>query len=429
MKRFFNGAMAVGAMAGILGCMPTASGRTAKTSAITGKSAMDICKLSWDYEPVEYLNITDLGHYMVEIHGVSVNDIEGALVYGSGKNDIYVKGSCSGTAKKNSRNEVLVSHSMDVEISRRPGYLTRISDGKYDTLLITYGGSGTNYKYTPEELAKLDKDVDYLKFLPFTASDTMNEAGLYIAMDMRCGDAEGGMDCPGTNPGKPRACVLSAPSLVALNCGTVREAIDFLNDSYDWYTMAFTYENGDSIFWNMAFLIGDATGEYGLVEFGRNGVYFTPYQNFQSNYYIHPLLSERATVNMGHGRAAALLEGLMSVDTEQDIFENQKKARYRYQMENPSWEYYSDAHALTDVNIRRTLSDEELAAIYDKEIIHTGGFDDNMEKLEAYYNGDESGLRNDEFVWLGTITSGVNCAKKHATIEMWEDGTIFEVQW
>ena len=385
--------------------------------------------LNWDCEPVEYEHFTDLGHYMIELKGISVNDIPAALAYHAKTGDSYATNACSGTAKKNDRNQVLMSHSMEVESSQHPGFITRISDGKYDTLMITYTGSAGPYRYTPEDLAKMDQDPDYLRSVPIKATDVMNETGLYMSVDMRAGDAEGGMDCPGTNPGKPRASALSAPALVGLNCATVKEAIAFLNDSYDWYTLAFGYASGASYSWNMAFLIGDATGEYGLIEFGRNGVYFTPYQNFQSNYYIHPLLAERATLNHGHGRAAELLGGLVDVQTEQDILANQKNGKYSHEMFRPSWEFYSDAEGLSDINVRRTLSAEEQARIFDEEVIHTGGIPDNVEKLAAYFAGDETGLRDDGFVWLSTIMTGVNCATKHAIIEMWENNTIIEVQW
>jgi len=394
-----------------------------------GRESKKVISYNWKSTPVEYKNFTDVGHYMLEVKGLSVADIDRALVTTAKLNDGYRTNGCSGTIKKNNKNEVLMSHSMDMDISQTPGFLARITDGKYDTVLLTYIGAQGRYKYNAKELAALDKDEEYLKAMPFNATDVMNEKGLYMCVDMRCGDANSQMDCPGTNPGKPRASALMAPALVSLNCATVKEALQFLQNSYDWYTVFFSYPNGDSFRWSMAFLIGDATGEYGLVEFGRNGVYFTPYQNFQSNYYIHPLLSERATINHGHGRAAALLQGLMDVQTEKDIYENQKKARYTHQLLNPSWKYYSDAQSLSDVNVRRTMPAEQQAAIYHKELIQAGGFKDNIEKLKAYHEGKEEALRNDANLWMGSITSGVNCAKKRAMIEMWENGTVINIKW
>jgi len=399
------------------------------TFAASAKAVKKVVSYNWKITSVEYQNFTDLGHYMLEVKGLSVADIDRALVTTAKMNDGYRRNGCSGTIKKNSKYEVLMSHSMDMDISQTPGFLARITDGKYDTVLLSYIGSQCRYKYNAEELFALDKDVEYLKAMPFNATDVMNEKGLYMCVDMRCGDVNSQMDCPGTNPGKPRASALMAPALIGLNCATVREALQFLQNSYDWYTVFFSYPNGDSFRWSMAFLIGDATGEYGLVEFGRNGVYFTPYQNFQSNYYIHPLLSERATINHGHGRAAALLQGLMDVETEKDIYENQKKARYTHQLMNPSWEYYSDAQSLSDVNVRRKMPTKQQAAIYDKEIIHAGGINDNLEKLKAYHDGNEDALRNDAVLWMGSITTGVNCGKKRAMIEMWENGTVINIKW
>ncbi len=385
--------------------------------------------LKWDSESVEYEHFIDHGHYMLELKNAGVKDIDEALETMALRNDNYSANCCSGTIKKNDKNEVLMSHSMDVEISTCPGFLSRISDGKYDTIIITYAGAGTGYNYDSEGLAALDKDERLLKLAPFQATDVINEAGLYMALDMRCGDEESGMDCPGTNPGKPRAGQLGAPALVGINCGTVKEAIEFLNNSYDWYTFSFKDPDGTPHSWSMAFLIGDATGEYGLVEFGRNGVFFTPYQNFQSNYYIHPLLAERATKNHGHGRAAALLDGLMDVKDEYDIMENQKKARYHIQLRNPSWEYFSDCESLCDINVRRSLSQEEMLKTVDKEIVHVGDCDDVLKRLSAYYEGDEQRLRELNMIWMGTITTGVNCRKKRAMVQMWENDTEFEIQW
>jgi len=390
----------------------------------------DIVKIKYDTKIVEYENFYDLGNYMLELKGSSIKDLDRSLAYfTSHGHDVYKGNACSGSIKKNNKNEVLMSHSMDLEISNRPGYISRISDGKYDTFLLTYKGGSTLYKYTPEELRKMDKDLDYIKELPFSATDVFNEKGLYACVAMRCGDAAGGMDCPGTNPGKTRACVNYAPALVALNCATVKEAVAFLKDSYDWYTLTYVDITNTILTWNMAFLIGDASGEYGLVEFGRNGVFFTPYQNFQSNYYIHPLLCERALENHGHGRAAALLDGLMDVQTEADIMENQKKARYRNQIFNPSWEYFSDVEKLKNINVRRSMSNEMMLKEFDEYFFHIGGIDDHYDKLKAYYAGDETGLREDSMIWLGTITTGVNCVTKHMLLEMWENGTNFEIQW
>jgi len=396
---------------------------------VTSKKVLDIVKPKWNLKQVEYENFTDLGNYMLAVRNYSVNDLDIGLAQFTKNNDIYQGNACSGTIKKNSKGEVLMSHSMDVEISQTPGFLTRISDGRYDTLCLTYGGGTGRYKYNPEELKMLDKDTDYLKAMPLTATAVFNEKGLYMSVDMRCGDTKGGMDCPGTNPGKKRACVLSAAALTGINCGTVREAVEFLKDSYDWYTMTYVDNIGTTLTWNMAFLIGDATGEYGLVEFGRNGVFFTPYQCFQSNYYIHPLLAERAVDNHGHGRANALIGGLMDVQTELELMENQKEARYHIQLLNPSWEYFSDCDELMNINVRRAMSDEMMLKVCDEFFLHAGGVHDHREKLLRYYEGDEKGLRDDGILWMGTITSGVNCAKKHATFEMWENGTIFEVQW
>jgi len=380
--------------------------------------------VNWNYKAVEHKGYTDLGKYVIDFGMIDQDGLERGRLVVNSRVDTLTAPACTGIVKHNSKGEVIMGRNQDLELSNYPVFIAHYVGGKYEAVSFNYNNYGL-IRY--DEYQKgVELPENFREMMAAASCDAFNDAGLYIQADMRT--AKGHMSS-GTNPGAKRVCMGTLAAFVSQNAATVKEALAYLN-TLDIFSPGATDDGQSRAEWDGGYMIGDATGEYGLVEFGRNGVYFTPYQTFQSNYYIHPLLSERAVINHGHGRASTLLDGLMDVQTEQEILENQKKARYHFMMEEPSWKYYSDVESLANVNERRTLSPEEQAALFDAEIIHAGGIDDNLEKLAAYYAGDESGLRGDETIWMGSITSGVNCATKHAIIQMWEkDDTTIEIQW
>ena len=376
--------------------------------------------LSWESKNEVYNNFTDLGNYVVMMNQADFKDFPAANEAIGSTRDAYAP-SCTATVKKNSKGEVIVGRNMDVEISRTPAYITQIAGGTYRTVSFTYAGETGRYRY--DELDQLDADAEYLSEIPYLATDTMNEAGLYIESNMREMDDKFPMYCTGTNPGRTRACVVSAPTLTALNCATVDEAIAYLRDSYDWYTLSFRVGgDGEQKAWNLAMIIGDATGNYGLVEFGMNGVYYTPYANGQGNYYIHPALAEYALTGSGYGRLAAALEGLPGCETEQDMMHNMEACMWKKEILEPGSLGYSDY--LLDLNERRAAGRAKMQKGFEEQL---APFHD---AIVAYYEGDEEALRENGSVWTTSFNFGVNCSAKHLLLRLWErDDVIVEYQW
>ena len=378
-------------------------------------------KINWNSNAVAHKHFKDLGEYVVELNPVKLSEFDEVLGALNKQND-YFKPACTATVKKNAKGEVIVGRNMDVEISQEPAYIGHITEAKYETVTFSYTGVSGRYNY--DQLAQLDEDEEYCKMLPFMATDAFNETGLFIEANMRESDTEFNLYSDSTNPGKKRACMLSIPALVAANCSTVEETLDFLRESYDWYTLGFAHGGSqDSIYyWNLACVIGDATGNYGLVEFGRNGIYYVPYANGQANYYISPELAEYAVNGTGYGRFSAALKGLPSCETARDMLDNMKSCMWKKELLEPGSLGYSDQEP--NVSLRRTTPAAEMQRQMEEK------FTPLQPLLKAFYAGDEQGLRSNGSVWTTSFNFGVNCAEKYLILRFWEkDSVILEWQW
>nr|AIF26651.1 hypothetical protein [uncultured bacterium fosmid pJB77G10] len=380
-------------------------------------------KINWESKNIKYKHFVDAGKYVLFMNDVDYVDVEKSLEYIRTHKDPF-NGGCTATVKLNSKGEVIVGRNMDVTVSQSPAIISHIVGGKYDTLSFYFGGNNADYTY--QQLDEMDNDEGVLSLIPYAGTDAMNETGLYIEANMR--EPDKGYEkifCTGTNPGKPRACILSAATLIALNCSTVEEAVAFLRDSYDWYALGFdarSYGFGLEL-WNLSLIIGDAQGNRGLVEFGMNGIYYTPYPNGQGNYYIHPKLAEYSIRGSGYGRFAAALEHLEECETEWDMLHNMENSMMRQVILEPGCLGYSDLQQ--DVNIRRETPEEELKELYIKK---NEPFIEPA--IEYYYKGNEKPLRDNGGIWTTSLNFGVNCATKHLILRFWEkDDTIFEYQW
>jgi len=375
---------------------------------------------NWNYEPVAYQHFRDHGNYFLEMNDADASEFEATRPMINMEVDGW-KAGCTATVKRNRKGEVIVGRNMDVDVSQNPAFLTRVGGGKYQTVAFTYCGLGGKYRY--DHLKEMDADDAYCRSIAFRATDAFNEKGLYVEMNLREMDSERDFYCHGTNPGKPRVCMNSAAALVAMNCATVGDVMDFLMNSYDWYTPSLTVSGyGNKVLCNMALLIGDATGEYGLFEFANDKVYFTPYANGQGNYYIHPELNEYAVEGSGYGRLAGALPGLPGCETARDMMDNMMKISFIKEMTNPGSLGYSDYE--TNINKRRAVSREELQKQFEQFVSPL------QPALKAYFEGDDTPLRESGSVWTTSFNFGVNCAEKHLILRLWErDDAVIEYQF
>ena len=406
MKRaIFSGLAACAAVALASGCVGKAAGTY---------------RLNWQQEPVRYAHFTDAGKYLLIQEDVDYSECAKVLEDIGRRNDLF-KAGCTATAKLNRKGEVILGRNMDVEISQNPAVMTRIVGGPHEVVSFFYGG--VNTKYTYAQLDEIDADVDFLRQCAFKGTDAMNEAGLYVEANMREMDDEVDLYCSGVNPGKPRACLLSAPVIIAANCATVPEALAFLQDSYDWYTLGYHDKLEDkTALWNLALMIGDAQGNFGLVEFAQNKIRFTPYANGQGNYYIHPSIAEYADVGTGYGRLAAALEGLPACETAEDMLHNMEACMWRREILDPGCLGYSDAEG--SLAARRALSQDALQRMMEKEM------EPHQAAAREFYAGNEGPLRDDGTIWTTGFNFGVNCAEKRLVLRLWEsDGAIVDYRW
>lgn len=269
------------------------------------------CKFHWDIRNKKYKNFTDLGNYVIDCDCHSAFDFDSALEYVNKHLDIRSSYGCSALGTRTPNGDVLIGRNLDLTVSQFPCYITHVKYGNYETLNFTYD-EFSKEKVTYEELLRSQMiQPDFFNALPMFATDSMNSEGLYIEYNMR--NYEDSFICLGTNPSAPiRACTISLPFLVTSHCATIKEALCFLRNEVDWYTLIDeTIASG----WNLCCMIGDATGAYGLLEIANDEIKFLPEQHGQGNYYIYPEFNSISRGQSGYGR---LQFGLERIDTIQN---------------------------------------------------------------------------------------------------------------
>lgn len=224
-------------------------------------------------------------------------------------------GGCSCVAKNLDDGRVIFGRNMDLDISNKCAYVVRTAcKDKYKTIGLAY----TFRDYSPdyEDVKENGLPSEFGKILPFICDDVMNEKGLFIEVNMRNGEVwPGGQDkfaCSGTNSfSKERVYMFGIPRYIGENCATVEEAVK-LAKTLNVYS--------EEKYWNYCFMIGDAYGNYGLLEFCMNEVFWLPYQKAQANFYVNEIGNSLQDQKTGQGRYNNLMEGVDKVKTKEDMF-------------------------------------------------------------------------------------------------------------
>jgi len=295
--------------------------------------------VNWQAKIVRYSNFTDLGNYVLELPDFTdPASLERGRILAAEAVDHgdITKLGCTAMVARNKKGEVVFGRNMDMEVSQKPGYVYRSTFGKYKNISVTYM-PGFYIKY--DEILKNGKiEQEFLDRAPMEATDSFNEKGLYIECNMRSGypeitnyglhSAHGETHrADGVAWKDLRMCVLSLPYVVTQNCATVKEAIDYIKNSYDWYTISKPGIQEDG--WNLTFLIGDATGEYGLLEIAQDEVSYIPYQYGQANYYITPKWNVFDTRGCGQGRLAGVAKQVNTFQTATEAMDAMKAIMWR----------------------------------------------------------------------------------------------------
>ncbi len=300
---------------------------------------------TWDSRTIEHKNFKDLGNYVIELPDITdPSTLEKGLMavnYLCDHGDMSKIG-CTAMAKHNSDGDVVIGRNMDLEISQKPAYVYSTSFGRYRNVCVTYSPTtGADY----EDVKKMDEiDPNLVPFIVYSCCDALNEKGLYAEVDLR--EANPRLSCYGLHSkrgetvrddGTPwtdlRACTVSVVQLVTQNCATVKEAVEFLKNSYDWYTVTAASDDPnrgsmvDSC--NMALLVGDATGEFGVIEVAQDEVRYVPYQFGHANFYIDPVWACLDTCGAGIGRLAKVPDVIQDVETLEDAMDAMKPIMWK----------------------------------------------------------------------------------------------------
>lgn len=282
----------------------------------------------------KYFNFTDLSNYVIDCDRHQNFEFNAALDYVNKRYDIGRRMGCTALATRANNGDVLIGRNLDLTCSQLPCYITHIKTKKYDTLNFTYDElyeGGLKY----DELLRVGKiNYEYFNALPMLAADSMNSAGLYIEYNMR--EYEEQFICFGTNPSAPiRVCTYSIPFMVAANCATVKEALEYLH-TLDLYTLV---DKSVASGWNLCCMIGDATGSYGLIEIAHDEIKFLPMQHGQGNYYIYPEFNSTSRNQSGYGRLQFGLERIDKIQTDDQMADIMNKIMWKNEILNIPYAY------------------------------------------------------------------------------------------
>lgn len=296
----------------------------------TGKASF-----KWKTADVKYENFTDLGDYVIECDRHDNFDFNRAVEYANAHFDMTGSGGCSALATRTDSGDVIIGRNLDMTVSQYPCFISYAEFGKYATVNFTYNDLFADaVKY--EDLLKDGRiNDDYYNVLPLISTDSMNSEGLYMEYNMR--EFEKQFICMGTNPDADiRICSLCLPFVVTSNCATVDEALEYMKEKLDIYTLIDdTVASG----WNLCFMIGDAKGNYGLIEIGNDEIKYLPGQHGQANYYIYPEFNSTSRNQSGYGRLQFGLERIGKVQNDRDMSELMEQLMWRNEILNIPYAY------------------------------------------------------------------------------------------
>ncbi len=311
---------------------------------------------NWNCEIVEHKGFKDLGNYVIELPDftdpavLERGRLAGNYLADHGESPYF---GCTAMVKKNSKGEIIVGRNMDLDISQSPAYVFKTTMGKYKNFCVSYS-PGFYLPY--DEIQKLDEiDPDMAAMIMMSSCDCINEKGFYIEVNLReytqelcCYGMHSSRGEKTRDDGTPwsdlRACTTNVCQIVSQNCATVQEAVEFINNSYDWYTiapapgMSLAVSNN-----NLCCLVGDATGEYGIIEFAQDQINYLPYQFGQANYYLTPKWNALETTGPGHGRLDMVSKVIVPVETKEEAMDAMKPIMWRNET---LW--IGESHRITD---------------------------------------------------------------------------------
>lgn len=322
-------------------------------------------------------------------------------------------GGCTCVAKKTDDGTMMLGRNMDLTICDKAAYVFRTKcDGCYETINTCFTFRDVSPSY--ETVLKKGLGEQFEKVLPFLSDDVMNSEGLYCEINMREGEVwptgETKFGCAGTNPDSDeRIYLFTLPMYICLNCATVDEALDYV-DTLDIYSMYGNEMDANTY----CFMLADKTGRYGLLEFGKDKIYWNEGQQAQANFFINENLSKIQELKAGVGRYDKVMEGIDDVQTEDDMYKLIDSVSY-YQTYYPDKCQFDNRSEFIGILPNWTtehMMKEEYRQDIERTVSNVGEYLDSCTREE---------IMNDNYFWESVFTEVVNCNKKTIKIRFYED--------
>ncbi|HJJ27801.1 MAG TPA: linear amide C-N hydrolase [Methanocorpusculum sp.] len=266
-----------------------------------------------DYRDKNLSGVIDLGTYPAELYSdmkLNANNTINKRLLSE------TPALCSCLVKEMDDGSLYMGRNMDLPSSVNPCFIFRI-DGSADTYATVGMGYFNLVLQTFDQIVENSAVIsDYYYGFPTIASDTMNEKGLVIEVNMRNECKE--INCSGTNPDAEITVLESGLTLpMAMHCANIEEALAFVN-SLNIQSFDNPYLN-----WHLAYTLMDATGRYGVMEFVNNQVVWHEgrpgYACGQTNFFWD--LDARAAnkCDMGFGRWDNMMRYYSDITNAEDM--------------------------------------------------------------------------------------------------------------
>jgi len=288
-------------------------------------------------KPVVHNGYTDLGDYVIDLGEITKEEFDKGVKIVNEKMGSIPKTACTAVVKRNLKGEVIIGRNQDMEVSNYPAYISHLASGRYKAVTFFYNNTGDA---TYEELKGDYQMTDGFRGLySVVATDAFNECGLYVQWNMRTSIGASS----GTNPGRQRFPMGTLAALIAANCSTVKETLKFLKEEVDVYSASANPDDPGKSGWEAGYLVSDATGEYGIIEFFKNRIYFTPYPNGHCNAFVSPKLFPQELLGSGYGRLDMAIQSMFGAETEAQMLEAIHKADWRREIEDIEYSHLDEA--------------------------------------------------------------------------------------
>lgn len=316
-------------------------------------------------------------------------------------------GGCTAVAKKLDNKDLIVGRNMDLNISNKLAYIhkTKLKDC-YETIGLTY----TFRDISPDldDFKKNGLSKEFRNLIPHMADDMLNSEGLYVEINMREKETmEDGSDKfsnSGTNVSSDhKVYIFELPYYISLHCATVKEAVDYVK------TLNVYSKKG---YWNYAFMIADAKGNYGVLEIANNKVYWKDKQNCQTNFYVNKNLNKIQQNKVGVGRYDLAVKDVKKVKNEADMMKLMKTLNYSNFYKPDTCKFDIRPECVEDgVPYDYVMQPKIKSMIYDK-VRQEGQAIEKMSRQE---------LQDANKYWESTFTEVVNCNEKTIRVRFFED--------